>query len=105
MAASSSSSDVPASPIGEAACLKGKLFLPIQPHAVGRHKKITIVGAGAVGLACAYRYVFYAAVQDSARRAERVDGVDVGVNQDVLSWDAIAVLPPLRSPLPHHTPT
>lgn len=40
---------------GVAVSLKDAMFSPLQEHHVGRHRKITIIGAaGAVGLACAY---------------------------------------------------
>lgn len=39
-----------------ASVLKSRLLTPIQEHIKGKNKKVSIIGAGAVGLACAYRY-------------------------------------------------
>lgn len=37
-----------------AQAVRDLLLTPVQEHITGKHKKVTIVGAGAVGLACAY---------------------------------------------------
>jgi NADPH-dependent glutamate synthase beta subunit-like oxidoreductase len=42
-----------ASPVHTA--IRDLLMTKVQPRQHGRHKKVTIIGSGAVGLACAYR--------------------------------------------------
>lgn len=44
-----------ASPVHTA--IRDLLMTKVQPRQHGRHKKVTIIGSGAVGLACAYRCV------------------------------------------------
>lgn len=45
------------SPLPAPSNLKDLLFNSVQPHRRPAHRKVTIVGAGAVGIACGYSIV------------------------------------------------